>query len=102
TRRASLHLLQHRAPPLRDRHAHPGVGPLRHRDRGPGAPSGHPRPRPRADPRAVHPAAPTAAPARAGVDRPAHPSANKVGSAVSVDLTTTVVSALEERYRTGF
>ncbi len=41
-RRGVLRLLQPRAPPLRDRAAHPGLGPLRHRPRRPGAAPGRP------------------------------------------------------------
>ena len=84
-----LHRLQPRAPALRDRHAHPRIGPLRHRTRDPGAASSNPRPRLRPAPRAVQPPTPAPASSRAGVDQPTRSTANPIRSTVSVDLTAT-------------
>ncbi len=54
-RRAVLRLLQPRAPALRDRAAHPRVGPPRHRQPGPRGAAADPGHRLRRPPRAVRP-----------------------------------------------
>ena len=70
--RPLLHLLQQRAPPFRDRPAHPGHGPRRHRLGHPGPPPARPRRRLRRPPRPVPRTAPASpGPARQGMDQQA-------------------------------
>jgi hypothetical protein len=87
-----LHLLQPRAPTLRDRTSYPRVGPLRHRRRDPRPAPGHPRRRPRHPPAPIRqPPTPGTQTAPGRLDQPTltgGPHTDRVTTRVSDCLTS--------------
>ncbi len=88
--RRILPRVQLHPPSLRDRLAHPGLGPLRHRRRHRPGPAEHPHRRLPCPSRTVRPPAPPAGDADPVLDQPARErTPNELTPLVSVDLTDT-------------